>query len=332
MTKTFIIAEAGVNHNGRLDLALQLCDAAKAAGADAVKFQTWVTEKIISPDTQKADYQKANTGAAQSQYEMLKALELGYGEFAKIKEYCDAIGITFLSTGDNPEDIDFLLGLGMPLVKIGSGDISNIPLLRHIGACGKPVILSTGMADMEMVKLAYRTLQEAGAREITVLHCTTNYPCPPEEVNLKAMLTIGRELGCPVGYSDHTLGSEVPVAAVALGATVIEKHLTLDARMDGPDHAASMEPAPFGEMCREIRAIEKALGSGVKEPNESEKKICGVVLKRIVAARPIAKGEILSADNLAVKRAPEGPAASCWDQVIGTTAGKDYKQDEAIQL
>ena len=262
MTKTFIIAEAGVNHNGRLDLALKLCDAAKAAGADAVKFQTWVTEKIISPDTQKADYQKANTGAAQSQYEMLKALELGYGEFEQIKRYCDSIGITFLSTGDNPEDIDFLLGLGMPLVKIGSGDITNIPLLRHIGACGKPVILSTGMADMEMVKRAYRTLQEAGAREITVLHCTTNYPCPPEEVNLKAMLTIGRELGCPVGYSDHTLGSEVPVAAVALGATVIEKHLTLDARMDGPDHAASMEPAPFGEMCREIRAIEKGRDDG----------------------------------------------------------------------
>ena len=332
MTKTFIIAEAGVNHNGRLDLALKLCDAAKAAGADAVKFQTWVTEKIISPDTQKADYQKANTGAAQSQYEMLKALELGYGEFEQIKRYCDSIGITFLSTGDTPEDIDFLLGLGMPLVKIGSGDITNIPLLRHIGACGKPVILSTGMADMGMVHKAYDTLREAGAQDITVLHCTTNYPCPPEEVNLRAMLTMQEELGCPVGYSDHTLGTEVPVAAVALGASVIEKHLTLDSHMEGPDHAASMEPAAFGEMCRQIRAIEKALGTGVKEPNESEKAISGVVLKRIVAARDIAAGEILSEENLAFKRAPEGMSVDLWDQVCGEKAPQNYHKDQAIVL
>lgn len=332
MTKTFIIAEAGVNHNGRLDLALQLCDAAKAAGADAVKFQTWVTEKIISPQTRKADYQKANTGGEQSQYEMLKALELGYGEFETIKKYCDYIGITFLSTGDNPEDIDFLVGLGMPLVKIGSGDITNIPLLRHIGACGKPVILSTGMADMDMVRKAYDTLREAGTRDVTVLHCTTNYPCPPEEVNLRAMLTMKEELGCPVGYSDHTLGTEVPVAAVALGACVIEKHLTLDSRMEGPDHAASMEPAAFGEMCRQIRAIERALGSGVKEPNESEKSICGVVLKRIVAARNIVAGEVLSEENLALKRAPEGMSADQWDRVCGKTAPQNYNKDQAIVL
>lgn len=332
MTKTFIIAEAGVNHNGRMDLALKLCDAAKAAGADAVKFQTWVTEKIISPDTQKADYQKANTGDEQSQYEMLKALELGYKEFETIKKYCDSIGITFLSTGDTPEDIDFLLGLGMPLVKIGSGDITNIPLLRHIGACGKPVILSTGMADMEMVHKAYDTLREAGAQDITVLHCTTNYPCPPQEVNLRAMLTMQEELGCPVGYSDHTLGTEVPVAAVALGASVIEKHLTLDSHMEGPDHAASMEPAAFGEMCRQIRAIEKALGTGVKEPNESEKAISGVVLKRIVAARRITAGEILSEENLAIKRAPSGLSALEWDRVCGKTASQDYQKDQAIVL
>lgn len=332
MTKTFIIAEAGVNHNGRLDLALKLCDAAKAAGADAVKFQTWVTEKIIVPDTQKAGYQKTNTGGEQSQFQMLKALELGYDQFAEIRRYCDAIGITFLSTGDNPEDVDFLLGLGMPLVKIGSGDITNLPLLRHIGACGKPVILSTGMADMKMVCQAYQTLQAAGAKDITVLHCTTNYPCPPEEVNLKAMLTMHRELGCPVGYSDHTLGTEVPVAAVAMGACVIEKHLTLDHGMEGPDHAASMEPEDFKEMCRQIRVIEKALGSGVKEPNASEKDISGVVLKRIVAAREIRKGEVLGLDNLALKRAPTGLGVDCWDQVCGAVAGKDYHKDEAIQL
>ncbi len=332
MTKTFIIAEAGVNHNGRLDLALKLCDAARAAGADAVKFQTWVTEKIIVPDTQKADYQKANSGAGESQFQMLKALELGYDQFAQIKAYCDSIGITFLSTGDNPEDVDFLLGLGMPLVKIGSGDITNIPLLRHIGACGKPVILSTGMADMAMVRKAYQTLQDAGAKEITVLHCTTNYPCPPQEVNLKAMLTMQAELGCPVGYSDHTLGTEVPVAAVALGATVIEKHLTLDHKMDGPDHAASMEPGDFKEMCRQIRAIEVALGSGVKEPNASEKAISGVVLKRIVAARDIAAGEVLSAQNLALKRAPEGLSVDHWDEVCGKKAPRDYHKDQAIEL
>ena len=332
MTKTFIIAEAGVNHNGRLELALKLCDAAKEAGADAVKFQTWVTEKIIVPDTQKAAYQQANTGGEQSQYQMLKALELGYGEFAQIKHYCDSIGITFLSTGDNPEDIDFLLGLGMPLVKVGSGDITNLPLLRYIGQCGKPVILSTGMADMKMVRRAYQTLQDAGAKEITVLHCTTNYPCPPQEVNLKAMLTMKEELGCPVGYSDHTLGTEVPVAAVALGATVIEKHLTLDSHMEGPDHAASMEPAAFKEMCRQIRAIEVALGSGIKEPNESEKAISGVVLKRIVAARDIRKGEVLSLDNLALKRAPEGLSVDHWDQVCGTPARRDFKKDQAIVL
>jgi len=331
MTKTFIIAEAGVNHNGRLDLALQLCDAAKAAGADAVKFQTWVTEKIIVPDTQKAAYQQANTGGEQSQYQMLKALELGYAQFAQIKDYCDSIGITFLSTGDNPEDVDFLLGLGMPMVKMGSGDITNIPLLRHIGACGRPVILSTGMADMKMVRTAFRTLQAAGAKDITVLHCTTNYPCPPEEVNLKAMLTMKAELGCPVGYSDHTLGTEIPVAAVALGATVIEKHLTLDSHMEGPDHAASMEPAAFGEMCRQIRAVEAAIGSGIKEPNESEKRISGVVLKRIVAARDIRAGEILTPENLAVKRAPEGPGANLWDQICGNKAVKDYQKDQAIE-
>lgn len=332
MTKTFIIAEAGVNHNGRLELALKLCDAAKEAGADAVKFQTWVTEKIIVPDTQKAAYQQANTGGEQSQYQMLKALELGYGEFAQIKRYCDSIGITFLSTGDNPEDIDFLLGLGMPLVKVGSGDITNLPLLRHIGQCGKPVILSTGMADMKMVRRAYKTLQDAGAKEITVLHCTTNYPCPPQEVNLRAMLTMKEELGCPVGYSDHTLGTEVPVAAVALGATVIEKHLTLDSHMEGPDHAASMEPSAFKEMCRQIRAIEVALGSGIKEPNESEKAISGVVLKRIVAARDIRQGEVLSLDNLALKRAPEGLNVDHWDQVCGTPARRDFKKDQAIEL
>lgn len=332
MNKTFIIAEAGVNHNGRLDLALRLCDAAKAAGADAVKFQTWVTERIVTRKTSMAAYQQKNLGTEESQFEMLKALELSYGQFAEIKRYCDALGIIFLSTGDNPEDIDFLLELGMPLVKLGSGDITNIPLLRHVGRCGRPVLLSTGMSGMEQVRRAYTELQQAGAKDITVLHCTTNYPCPPQEVNLRAMLTLARELGCPVGYSDHTIGCEVPVAAVALGARVIEKHLTLDCTMEGPDHPASMEPAPFAEMVRQIRHIEAALGDGIKRPNPSEAAIAGSVLKRIVAARPIRKGETLTEENLAVKRSPAGIGADRWDDVCGKQAGRDYQTDEAIEI
>ncbi len=331
MNKTFIIAEAGVNHNGRPDLALQLCDAAKAAGADAVKFQTWVTESIVAEDTDMADYQRRNLGGGQSQFEMLKKLELSYAQFADIKAYCDRIGIIFLSTGDNPGDIDFLLGLGMPLVKLGSGDITNLPLLRHVGRCGAPVILSTGMSDMDRVRKAYAELQTAGAQDITVLHCTTNYPCPPEEVNLRAMQTIADELHCKVGYSDHTLGAEVPVAAVAMGACVIEKHLTLDRTMEGPDHPASMEPAEFADMVRQIRNIEQALGDGIKRPNPSEEAIAGTVLKRILAARDIRKGETLNAKTLAVKRAPSGIGVDCWDEVCATPAIRDFKKDEAIE-
>ena len=332
MNKTFIIAEAGVNHNGRLDLAFRLCDAAKAAGADAVKFQTWVTEKIVTADTAMAAYQQRNLASEESQFRMLKALELSYAQFAEIKRYCDALGITFLSTGDNPEDIDFLLGLGMPCIKLGSGDITNIPLLRHVGRCARPVLLSTGMSDLEQVRKAYATLREAGATDITVLHCTTNYPCPPEEVNLKAMQTLSRELGCPVGYSDHTLGTEVPVAAVAMGACVIEKHLTLDHTMEGPDHPASMEPADFAEMVRQIRRIEAALGDGIKRPNASEQAIAASVLKRIVAARDIRAGEVLTEEMLAVKRSPAGLSAGQWDTVCGTRAVRDFHQDEAIEI
>ena len=332
MTKTYIIAEAGVNHNGRLDLAFRLCDAAKAAGADAVKFQTWVTEKIVTAGTALAAYQAQNLGAEGSQFEMLKRLELSYAQFADIQAYCTRIGIQFLSTGDNPEDIDFLLSLGMPLIKLGSGDVTNIPLLRHAGRCGVPVLLSTGMADLTQVRRAYAELQGAGAQDITVLHCTTNYPCPPEEVNLRAMQTLAGALGCPVGYSDHTVGTEVPVAAVALGACVIEKHLTLDRTMEGPDHAASTEPAAFAEMVRQIRAIEAALGDGIKRPNPSEQAIAGKVLKRILAACPVRRGDILTEDKLCVKRAPAGPGADRWDEICGTPATRDYRPDEAIEL
>ena len=329
---TYIIAEAGVNHNGRLDLALKLCDAAKEAGVDAVKFQTWKTELIISKETEKADYQKANTGSDESQFDMLKKLELSYNDFVTIKEYCDKIGIQFLSTADESESLDFLCTLGIPFIKLGSGDINNIPYLRYIGKKGLPVIISTGMSNMKDVSLAYETLQEAGAKDITLLHCTSNYPCPMNEVNLKAMLTIKDAFKCKVGYSDHTMGIEIPVAAVALGAEIIEKHFTLDRDMEGPDHLASLEPNELAEMVKQIRHIEEALGTGIKEPNESEKKISSVVLKSIVAKHNIKKGEILNDNNLAIKRSGKGISAVHWDLIVGTKAKLDYKSDEPIIL
>ena len=329
---TYIIAEAGVNHNGRLDLALQLCDAAKQAGVDAVKFQTWKTELIVSKETEMAEYQKENIGNNESQFDMLKKLELSYDDFDTIKGYCDKIGIQFLSTADESESLDFLCSIGIPFIKLGSGDINNIPYLRYIGSKGMPVIISTGMSTMKDVSLAYETLQEAGAKDITVLHCTTNYPCPMNEVNLNAMLTIKNALKCKVGYSDHTMGIEIPIAAVALGAEVIEKHFTLDRNMEGPDHPASLEPEELKEMVRQIRHIEEALGNGIKAPNESERKISKVVLKSIVAKQNIQKGEILTENNLAIKRTNKGLSAVYWDLIIGTEAKTNYKTDEPIIL
>lgn len=328
----YIIAEAGVNHNGRLDLALQLCKAAKEAGVDAVKFQTWKTELIISKDTEMAEYQKENIGSNESQFDMLKKMELSYDDFITIKKYCDEIGIQFLSTADESESLDFLCSLNIPFIKLGSGDINNIPYLRYIAQKGLPIIISTGMSTMKDVALAYETLQEAGAKDITILHCTTNYPCPMNEVNLNAMLTIKNALKCKVGYSDHTMGIEVPVAAVALGAEVIEKHFTLDRNMEGPDHPASLEPKELSEMVKQIRNIEMALGNGIKEPNESEKKISKVVLKSIIAKCEIKKGEKLTVNNLAIKRKGEGIAATYWDLILGTEANKDYRIDEPIVL
>lgn len=332
MNKTYIIAEAGVNHNGRLDLALKLCDAAKECGVDAIKFQTWKTELIIAEGTKMAEYQKNNLNTEESQFEMLKKLELSYDQFTTIKEYCNKIGIQFLSTADETESLDFLCELGIPFIKLGSGDINNVPYLRYVAGKGIPVILSTGMSSMKDVVLAYDTLKEAGADDITVLHCTTNYPCPMNEVNLRSMITIKDTLKCRVGYSDHTMGTEVPVAAVALGAKVIEKHFTLDRNMEGPDHPASLEPHELKEMVRQIRNIETALGNGIKEPNESERKISSVVLKKILAKKKIRKGEILSADNLTIKRAESGISAEYWDLIVDTEARYDYNIDEPIRL
>lgn len=332
MSKTYIIAEAGVNHNGRLDLALKLCDAAKECGVDAIKFQTWKTELIIAEGTKMAEYQKNNLNTEESQFEMLKKLELSYDQFTTIKEYCNKIGIQFLSTADETESLDFLCELGIPFIKLGSGDINNVPYLRYVAGKGIPVILSTGMSSMKDVVFAYDTIKEAGADDITVLHCTTNYPCPMNEVNLRSMITIKDTLKCRVGYSDHTMGTEVLVAAVALGAEVIEKHFTLDRNMEGPDHPASLEPHELKEMVRQIRNIETALGNGIKEPNESERKISSVVLKKILAKKKIRKGEILSADNLTIKRAESGISAEYWDLIVDTEARYDYNIDEPIRL
>ena len=328
----YIIAEAGVNHNGRLDLALQLCDAAKDAGVDAIKFQTWKTELIISKNTEMADYQKKNLGNDDSQYDMLKKLELSYDNFRLIKGYCDNIGIQFLSTADETESLDFLCELGMPLIKLGSGEITNIPYLRYCAKKNMPLIISTGMCNLSDVATAFDVLSEAGAKDITVLHCTTNYPCPMDEVNLRAMQTMKDAFKCKVGYSDHTMGTEIPIAAVAMGAEIIEKHFTLDRNMEGPDHKASLEPQELKYMVDCIRNIEVALGDGIKKPNASEVEISKVVLKSIVAKAAIKKGDILTSDNITIKRAGSGIPAAHWDMIVGTKALHDFDIDEPIRI
>ncbi len=326
----FIIAEAGVNHNGDVELAYKLCDAAKEAGADAVKFQTWKTENMITHSVAQAEYQIANTGLTESQFDMLKRLELSYDDFRNIKIYCDKIGIQFCSTADDFESLDFVVSLGIPFLKIGSGDVGNIPFLRYHGAKHLPVILSTGMSMLADVDIALNALRAAGAGQITLLHCTTSYPCPYGSVNLKAMQTLREAFHCPVGYSDHTVGMEVPFAAAALGAKVLEKHFTLDRGMEGPDHAASMELQEFQKMVQGIRRIESCLGDGVKMPTTEEKEISKVITKRIVASRKIRTDETFSAYNLTIKRNDHGLLARYWDMVIGSQATRDYAVDEGV--
>lgn len=329
---TYIIAEAGVNHNGQLDLALKLCDAAKEAGVDCVKFQTWKTENICTASAAMASYQKENIQSkTTSQFEMLKSLELSYEHFECIKQYCEKIGIDFLSTPDEEESLEFLMNkLQLPLVKIGSGEVNNIPYLRKIASYGKPIILSTGMSNIAQVAIAYDALIKAGAPSVALLHCTTNYPCPIDEVNLRAMNTLKDAFKCQIGYSDHTMGIEVPIAAVAMGADIIEKHFTLDRTMDGPDHKASLEPAELKWMVQSIRNIEHALGDGIKRPNKSEEANAKVVQKSILAKHPIKKGEVLDENNLTVKRAGTGISSVYWDVVVGSYAIKDYETDEPI--
>lgn len=329
----FVIAEAGVNHNGKLETAIALCDAARAAGADAVKFQTFKTEKILTKSTAMAAYQAENTKSGMSQYDMVKALELGFDDFRVLQRHCRTIGIMFLSTPDDEESLDFLVDdLALPMIKIGSGEVSNIPYLRRIGRKGLPVMLSTGMSTLGETERALRELRDSGAGEMSVLHCTTNYPCPMGEVNLNAMRTLREAFKLKTGYSDHTLGIEVSIAAVALGAEIIEKHFTLDKSMEGPDHSASLEPAELAVMVSAIRNIEAALGDGIKRPNPSEERVKASVRRSIVAARPIRKGEILNADALAAKRSGgTGIPSELWDLAIGRMATRNYEPDEALE-
>ena len=333
MRSTFIIAEAGVNHNGSLGIALQMVDAAVAAGADAVKFQTFKAERIIADSAPKADYQQETTGTDESQLEMVRKLELDEAAHVGLYQHCRKKGITFLSTPFDLESIDLLNRLGLAIFKIPSGEITNLPYLRKLGALNKRLILSTGMSKLGEIEAALEVLTESGTpvEQITVLHCNTEYPTPFEDVNLKAMLTMKAAFpGMQVGYSDHTPGIEVAIAAVALGAGVIEKHFTLDRNMEGPDHRASLEPNELKSMVTAIRNIEKAMGTGIKRLSPSEEKNKLIARKSLVAAQTIKAGEWFSADNITTKRPGTGISPMCWDEVLGQVAQKDYEKDELI--
>jgi N,N'-diacetyllegionaminate synthase len=332
MNKVFIIAEAGVNHNGSIELAKKLIDVASEAGADAVKFQTFKAEKLVSKNASKAEYQKQTTDNSESQFDMIKKLELDLATHKELIAYCKTKNIMFLSTPFDHDSIDMLDQLGLEIFKIPSGEITNLPYLRHIGQLGKKVILSTGMADIGEIEDALDVLIEARTKKenITVLHANTMYPTPMEDVNLQAMVTIGNAFDIAYGYSDHTLGIEVDIAAVAMGATCIEKHFTFDKTMEGPDHKASLEPDELKAMVKAIRNIELALGSSVKKPSKSEMPNISVARKSIVAKTDIKKGDTLSEKNITIKRPGNGINPMRWDEIVGSTAVKDYKEDEII--
>lgn len=326
-----IIAEAGVNHNGCLVTAKKLVDAAKASSADCIKFQTFKSEKIVSKNADKAEYQKKHTGANETQLEMLQKLELSYDDFIELSCYCMEKGITFLSTAFDLDSIEFLNQLGMSIWKIPSGEITNLPYLIKVASIHKPVILSTGMSTLKEVEEAVNVLKSGGCCDITLLHCTTEYPAPYTDVNLMAMETLRQKSNMVVGYSDHTMGIEIPIAAVALGAAVIEKHFTLDKNMEGPDHLASLEPGELKKMVKAIRNVESAMGNGEKKPAESEIKNRTIVRKSIVAYRAIKKGEIFSEKNLTVKRPGNGISPMEWFDVLGKKALRDFEEDELIE-
>ncbi len=335
MAGVLIIAEAGVNHNGDMAMAYRLIDAAVEAKVDWVKFQTFKAEKLVSPDAQKADYQVKNTANEnETQFQMLKKLELSHEQHEQLIAYCKEKNIRFFSTAFDLDSLEYLAQIGLDYVKIPSGEITNLPYLRKAAQLFRKIILSTGMSTMDEIKAAAEVFTQAGiSREnITVLHCNTEYPTPMSDVNLKAMPEIQRELGVSIGYSDHTLGIEVPVAAVALGATIIEKHFTLDRTLPGPDHAASLEPGELKAMVQAIRNIEQAIaGSGSKEPSASELKNIAIARKSIVAGRNIVKGEILSEENITVKRPGTGISPMKWDEVVGSIAQRDFAAGEQIE-
>jgi len=333
MKSVFIIAEAGVNHNGDIKNAFKLIDVAVDAGVDAIKFQTFNAEKLVSRNAEKADYQKELTGDEEKQLQMLKKLELSFSDFTSLNKYCTKKNIIFLSTAFDEESITFLdKTVEQKVFKIPSGEVTNLPYLIRIAKCGKPVIMSTGMCDTGEIDLAVKILRENSVDDITLLHCTTEYPTPYSDVNLLAMNTLEDEFKCHIGYSDHTVGIEVAIAAVALGAGVIEKHFTLDRNMPGPDHSASIEPDELKQMVKSIRNIEIALGDGVKRPTEKEIKNRKTGRKSIVAKEKIEKGEVITAEKITTKRPGTGISPMEWDEVIGKTAKREFMEDELIEF
>lgn len=332
--RTLIIAEAGVNHNGNMRLARRLVDAAAEAGADLVKFQTFNAERLATKNAPKAEYQTRTTDEAQTQFSMLSKLALSAKMHENLIAQCDSRNIGFFSTGFDVESLNYLASLGIERFKVPSGEITNLPYLRHVGAFGRLVILSTGMATLGEIEAALEVLEKAGTprKKIIVLHCNTEYPTPMQDVNLRAMLNIRDAFDVAIGYSDHTLGIEVPIAAVALGATVIEKHLTLDRNLPGPDHKASLEPEEFAAMVSAIRNIEHAMGDGIKRPSLSEEKNKPIARKSLVAAKPIFAGEHFTVENVTAKRPGTGISPMRWDEVIGRVATRDFAENDLICL
>lgn len=332
MRHVIVIAEAGVNHNGSFELAKKMVDAAKEAGVDYVKFQTFNPQKLVSKYAKKAKYQKETTGSDETQLQMLQKLTLTEDNFLSLRDYCKEVGIGFISTPFDLDSIAFLETFDMDFWKVPSGEVTNLPYLEAIARTKRKVVMSTGMCDMNEIQDAIEALEKNGTTEITLLHCNTQYPTPYEHVNLSAMSTIKDTLHKEVGYSDHTQGIEVPIAAVAMGATVIEKHFTLDKNMEGPDHKASLDPTELKQMVSAIRNIEKAIGNGLKEPSSSELTNKAVARKSIVASREIKQGEILSEYNLTTKRPGTGISPMKWYEVIGKAAARDFSEDEIIEL
>ncbi len=328
----FLIAEAGVNHNGNPELARKLVDAAKEAGADAVKFQTFRTEGVMVPSAPKADYQRQTTGDEESQFAMVKRLELPFEEFGRLKRYCDQSGIMFLSTPFDFDAVDYLAKLDVPAFKIPSGEVVNHPFLDYVGRTGKPIILSTGMSYLAEVDEALRVLRSSGAADLALLHCVSNYPASPSDVNLRAMLTMQQAFGVPVGYSDHTLGIEIALGAVALGASIIEKHFTLDRSLPGPDHGASLEPAELGALVRGVRKVEQALGNGRKEPAASEAETAAVARRSLVAARDIPLGSVITEEVIAIKRPGTGLQPAVRSLIIGRRAKMEIPSGTLLTL